>query len=45
MSLSGCAGIDMSRMKRLKSVCESTYLCGTPMGKRFFVDGVPLWSV
>ena len=39
--MSGCAVIGMSCMKRLNRNDESTKLCGTPIGKRLFVDGVP----
>ena len=40
-----CAGMGMSRMKRMKKVGENTHLCGTQWGKRLFVDGMPLRSV
>ena len=43
--MSGCAGICKFCMKRLKRVGESTDPCGTPLGKRLLVDGVPLWTV
>ena len=39
---SGCVGIGISCMKRLKRVGESTDPWGTPFGKRFFLDGIPL---
>ena len=45
MCTSGCVGSGMSCMKRLKRVGESTDPWGTPLGKRLFVDGVPLWTV
>ena len=37
--------IGMSCMKRLKRGGESTDPCGTPLGKRLLVEGVPLWTV
>ena len=43
--MSGCAEIDMSCMKRLKSVGDSTDPCGIPLETRLFVDGVPLCTV
>ena len=43
--MSGCAGIGISCMKRLKRVGESTDPSGSPLGKHLFVDGVPLWIV
>ena len=43
--MSGCVGIGMSCMKRLERVGEITDLCGTPLGKHLFKDGVPLWTV
>ena len=43
--LTSGAGSGMSRMKRLKMVGESTDPWGTPLGKRLFVDGVPLLTV
>ena len=35
----------MSCTKIMKRVSESTDPCGTPVGKRLFVDGVSLWTV
>ena len=45
MCMSGCAMMGRSCMKRLKRVGDSTDPCGTPLGKRLFVDGVMLWTV
>jgi len=45
MCTSGCVRSGMSCMEMLKRVGESTDPWGTPLGKRLFVDGVPLWAV
>ena len=45
MCMSGCAVMGVSCIKMLERVCESTNPCGTQMGKRLFMDGVPLWKV
>ena len=45
MCVPGCAGTVMSCINKLIRLGGSTDSCGTPLGKRLFVDGVTLWTV
>ena len=43
--MSGCDGMGMLCMKKLKRLGDSIDPCKTPLGKSFFADGMPLWSI